>query len=494
MTTEKKTYTLLQLASSIQRAIQNVYNSTYWVKAEMHKLNRTSKGHCYPELVHKENGEIVAEMRGTIWKTNFDVIRHDFESTVKEPLRDGLTLLLQVKVNFHPVYGMGLEILAIDPNYTLGELHKEREETLKLLIKNNLLNRNQQLKLAVLPKNIAVISVESSKGLSDFLSVLNGNPYGFGFNTHLFPAVLNGDAAIETIKKQLQKIKQYVSFFDAVVIVRGGGGEIGMTCYNNYSLCEEIASFPLPVLTGIGHSTNLTVAEMIAYRSAITPTQLADFLIESFLNFSQNLKVLQQQFAQDSSYLLRTSKKELLNESRIFRNSSIAAIIAQNKRVSQANSDLQRVSRNKLKTSRERLLLSAQNNNNGIKIFHKLELSQLKSWEKQLSSNVKKRLFEAGEIVQNYKTVLLNKTAAVSDNAKRQLNQMEITVKLVDPVNVLKKGYTISLFNGKSFSKDNFPDMGDVFETISAEGTVKSKVVEGKKQKKDVESPEESQQ
>jgi len=480
MNSEKKTFTLLQLAASIQRAIQNVYSNAYWVKAEMHKLNRTSKGHCYPELVQKENGEIVAEMRGTIWKTTFEVVRRQFEETVKEPLRDGLTLLFQVKVNFHPVYGMGLEILDIDPNYTLGELQKEREETLMKLKNKGLLNKNQQLFLPLLPKNIAIISVESSKGLSDFLSVLKANAFGYGFNTRLFPAILNGDGAVESIIFQLEQIKKYTAFFDAVVIVRGGGGEIGMTCYNNYELCEAITTFPLPVLTGIGHSTNLTVAEMIAFRSAITPTQLADFFVENFHVFAQKLKETQRTIVQEANYLMISTKKAMINESRIFRNSSIAAIIAQHKRVTQSNNDLLRSSRNKLKTSKEKLLLSAQKSSSGIKVFHKLELSQLKSWEKRLNSNVKKRFFEAGEIVQNYKTVLLNKTSAVGDNAKRQLNQMETTVKLVDPVNVLKKGYTISLFNGKSFSKDNFPGMGDVFETISAEGMVKSKVVEGR--------------
>ncbi|MBN9292499.1 MAG: exodeoxyribonuclease VII large subunit [Flavobacteriia bacterium] len=487
MNSEKKTFTLLQLAASIQRAIQNVYSNSYWVKAEMHKLNRTSKGHCYPELVQKENGEIVAEMRGTIWKTTFEAVRKRFEEIVKEPLRDGLTLLFQVKVTFHPVYGMGLEVLDIDPNYTLGALQKEREETLINLKNKGLLNKNQQLSLPLLPKNIAIISIESSKGLSDFLSVLKANTFGYGFNTRLFPAILNGDGAVESIIFQLGQIKKYAAFFDAVVIVRGGGGEIGMTCYNNYELCEAITTFPLPVLTGIGHSTNLTVAEMIAFRSAITPTQLADFFVENFHAFAQRLKETQRTIIQEADYLLADTRKAMINESRIFRNSSIAAIIAQHKRVEQTNSDLLRASKNELKTNRERLLLSAQKSNSGIKVFHKLEISQLKSWERLLNSNVKKRLFEAGEIVQNYKTVLLNKTAILSDHAKRQLNQMETTVKLVDPVNVLRKGYTLSLFNGKSFSKDNFPGMGDVFETISTEGTLKSKVVEREQKAKNEE-------
>jgi exodeoxyribonuclease VII large subunit len=259
MSEEKKIFTLKQVAFSIQKAIQERYSQTYWVQAEMHKLNYTPKGHCYPELVHKEAGKIVAEIRATIWKTQYDRISENFFKTVKEPIKDGLTLLFLVKISYHPVYGMGLEVLDIDPTFTLGELHKEREETLLKLTKEGVINANQLLPFPLLPKRIAVISVASSKGLSDFYSVIHSNPWNYEFFFHLFSAQLNGDGAISSIQYQLKRIQKFKHLFDCVVIIRGGGGEIGLSCYNNYDLAKAIATFPLPVLTGIGHSTGLII-------------------------------------------------------------------------------------------------------------------------------------------------------------------------------------------------------------------------------------------
>lgn len=474
MSTEKRTFTLLELTSSIQRAIKNVYNNAYWVKAEMHKLNQTVKGHCYPELVHKENGDIVAEMRGTIWKNNFTSIRLRFEETVKEPLRDGLTLLFQVKVNFHPIYGMGLEIIDIDPYYTLGELHKEREATLKKLKEKGLLTKNQQLKLPVLPKNIAIISVESSKGLSDFLMVLKGSSYGF--NTHLFPATLSGDGAIETILKQLEKIKRYPSFFDAVVIVRGGGGEVGMACYNNYQLCEAITNFPLPVLTGIGHSTNLTVAEMIAYRSAITPTELAVFFITTFQQFETSVKEMKRVIIDEAYYLLSATKKVLVNESRIFRNASTSCIISNKQSWRQFRTDLARSANSVQKDNWLRLRNQTQTFRSNISTHVKITMNTLHGEHQKLTAMSAKFLFEKNNYLQDYRVLLLNNISKTTEDASRKLTQIETTIKLVHPDNALRKGYTITLFNGKVLSEDNYPKEGDEIQTTSIVGTLKSKV------------------
>ena len=286
MSDNQKIFTLKQVVSSIRKTIEERYHQLYWVKVEMHKLNRFASGHCFPELLQKENGRIVAQISGTIWSHNYERINKRFIVVVKEPLKEDTTLLMQVKVSFHETYGMSLQIMDIDPNYALGELQRERQETLKKLQKEGLINANQNIDIPLLPKRVAVISGDSSKGLSDFMNVIESNPWGYQFFTMLFPAYLQGDNASSSIIKQLNAIKRVQSHFDIVVIVRGGGGEVGLSCYNEYNLCKAIASFPLPILTGIGHSTNLTVAEMISFRNAITPTELGDFLIQAFHNFS----------------------------------------------------------------------------------------------------------------------------------------------------------------------------------------------------------------
>ena len=307
MSDSRQIFSLKQVASSIRKTLEERYQQTYWVKAEMHKLNLYPSGHCFPELLQKENGKIVAQMNASIWKQNYQRINKNFVNVVKEPLREDSTLLLLVKIVFHETFGLSLQIIDIDPNYALGELQRERQETLLRLQKENLLNLNQKLDFPLLPKRVALISADTSKGLSDFRKVIETNQWGYHFTTFLFQAYLQGDVAVQSIQEQLKRIEKVKDYFDVVVIVRGGGGEVGLSCYNNFELCKAVASFPLPVLTGIGHSTNLTVAEMIAYRNAITPTELGDFLIQTFHEFAVPVK--------DASKVIRTYAKNKLENS-----------------------------------------------------------------------------------------------------------------------------------------------------------------------------------
>ena len=186
MSEDRQFFSLQQVVQSIKKTIDERYQRTYWVKAEMHKLNRYPSGHAFPELVEKVEGKIVAQINGSIWKTNLDRINQQFVSVVKEPLKEGTILLLHVKIVFSELYGLSLQILDIDPQFSLGALQREREETLKRLHKENILNLNQQLPFPILPKRIAIISAESSKGLSDFMQVLNENKWGYQFFTFFF--------------------------------------------------------------------------------------------------------------------------------------------------------------------------------------------------------------------------------------------------------------------------------------------------------------------
>lgn len=474
METTKRTFTLLELASSIQRAIQQSYVKAYWVKAEMHKLNLSASGHCFPELVQKQDGKIVAQMRGTIWKTQFTSIRRNFESVVKEPLKDGMTLLFSVQVKFDPIYGLSLLIVDIDPNYTLGELHRQREETLKLLKANQLLNKNQSLSLAFLPKNIAVISVDSSKGYRDFMTILKENEFGYGFNTHLFPAVLDGDRAAETIIQQLQRIKKYTSFFDAVVIVRGGGGEIGMTCYNEYDLCAEIANFPIPVLTGIGHSTNLTVAEMIAYKSAITPTKLGDFLIQTFRRFEISINDAKDWIVNGVRELLFSSNQQLLTEFRFFRNATTALLLSEKVQLTTTKKNLNKEIQRTVSDGKFQLKTISNQVKSGLIILQKMENIRIENLQKAFKSHSKRWLFTQHELLANLHVNLQNQVPEALIKQRKELERLTDTVRLLSPENLLKKGYSIALLNGKVVSESNRPQKGDTLETITSIGKLES--------------------
>src|SRR5690606_28392518 len=309
---QRKIFSLSQVATSIQKTLAARYQSAYWVKVEINKLNHYShSGHCYPDLVEKREGKVIAEMRSTLWKGDFYSINQRFLNTLQEPLKDGITVLMLVNIAFDPVYGISLRILDIDPSFSLGELAKEKQASIARLQKEKIFNANKALAFPVLPKRLAIISVETSKGYADFTKIIDNNPYAYKFEYRLFPALLQGDKAVQSIVDQLETVAGLLDHFDAVAIIRGGGGEIGLSCYNHYKLAKAIATFPLPVFTGIGHSTNETVSEMVAFKNAITPSELADLLIQRFHEFAVPVMEVEEYLKTGVIDLLNKKKNEI---------------------------------------------------------------------------------------------------------------------------------------------------------------------------------------
>ena len=430
--TEKQVFSLKQVVQSIQKTIEERYSTNYWVKAEMHKMNRYPSGHAFPELVQKEEGKIVAQITGTIWKQQLERINEAFINVVKEPLQDGKTLLLLVKINYHPTFGLTLQILDIDPSYSLGELQREREETLKKLASLQLINRNQSKEFPLLPKRVAIISGDSSKGLSDFYQVLQENPYQYFFETTLFEAYVQGDLAVNSIVNALERIKENIHLFDVVVIVRGGGAEVGMTCYNHFELCKSIASFPIPVLTGIGHSTNLTVAEMVAYRNAITPTKLAEFLVMTFREFDLEIEKLMKQLSLESERLLATRHLKL---------------------IAQANG-LTQVVQKRVRNAKERFL----------------------SLQFQVQHQSRSQLVKHQQSIENQETRLKPQVQFFLEKEAQKLLQLEEKVHFLDPIHVLKRGYSITRIKGKAIDENVLIPVDAELETQTVQGTILSKI------------------
>lgn len=429
---EKQVFSLKQVVQSIQKTIEDRYSTNYWVKAEMHKMNRYPSGHAFPELVQKEDGKIVAQITGTIWKQQLERINEAFIRVVKEPLQDGKTLLLLVKINYHPTFGLTLQIVDIDPSYSLGELQREREETLKKLDALKLINRNQSREFPLLPKRIAIVSGDSSKGLSDFYQVLQENPYHYYFETTLFEAYVQGDLAVNSICSALKKIEESITDFDVVVIVRGGGAEVGMTCYNHFELCKAIAAFPIPVLTGIGHSTNLTVAELVAYRNAITPTKLAEFLVLTFREFDLEIEQLTKQLALESERLLVMKNQKL---------------------VAQANGLTQVVQR-RVRTAKERFL----------------------SLQFQVQHQSRSQLTKHQQSIENQETRLKPQVLFFLDKEVQKVQQLEEKVQFLDPIHVLKRGYSITRINGKAIDEHALIEIDTEIETQTIQGIISAKV------------------
>jgi exodeoxyribonuclease VII large subunit len=473
---EKEIFTLKQVANSIQKTLQERYNRTYWVKAEMHKLNYTMKGHCYPELVYKENDIIVAEMRGQIWKANFERIMDTFSKVVKEPIQDGMLLLFEVKIVYHPVYGLSLDIVDIDPSFTLGELHKEREETIKRLEKEGLFYKNHQLSFPILPKRIAVISVESSKGLSDFYSVTKSNSWGYSFFFMLFQAQLNGDGAVSSIIAQLKRIEKVKTHFDVVVIVRGGGGEIGLSCYNNYELSKAIATFPLPVLTGIGHSTNVTVAELVAHKSAITPTELGEFLIQCFHNFSVPVNDALKIIKNKVQSVFKFSKEMFQNELKMFRQVSITRFLNDNNDLKSISQLVTNESKRKMNAQKQEVYRYSELMKLQVENFNQKEKIQLTLFQKQLNFwNTNQKPFLVSKLEQLQQNLGFQSKNFLAKE-EQLTKEKEQVVNLLNPQNVLKRGYAIPLYNGKIIDENMLPEINDEIELITYSHTLKTKL------------------
>jgi exodeoxyribonuclease VII large subunit len=451
---EKQVFTLQQVVRSIKKTLEDRYTQNYWVKAEMHKLNKYPSGHAFPELVQKDENKIVAQITGTIWKQQLERINTKFIEVVKEPLREGTTLLLLVKINYSETFGLGLQILDIDPSFSLGELQKQREETLRKLAKEGLLNLNQKLHFPLLPKRVAIISADSSKGLSDFLQVLQENEKSYFIFTHLFNAYLQGDVAVQSIISALKKIKRVKDHFDIVIIVRGGGAEVGMTCYNNYELCKAIAEFPLPVLTGIGHSTNLNVAEMVSFRNEITPTKLAEFLLQTFREFEQETKRLNREMIAHSLQLIDKTKQDFNGQVRVFKHASLRFTDSLKNELKQQIIELKNTTRYFLKNENDAVL--------SLKNDYRIVTKEIITAERNTLSLISKPI--KGSLLHFF------------ERKESDLEQLEKTVNILNPSNVLQRGYSLTLLNGKLLSAKNKPKKGDLIESKTNSLTLFSRV------------------
>jgi len=447
----KEVFTLKQVAQSIRKTLESRYERTYWVKAEIYKMNLFPSGHAFPELVQRTNDKIVANLSGVIWKTNYGRIAKQFEATVKEPFSEGKEVLMLVKITFSEVYGLSLHITDIDPSYSLGALHKLKLETIDTLNKLGILQKNQSLRLP-LPKRIAVISAESSKGLSDFMQVLSGST--FGISTFLFNATVQGDQAVASILKAFDKIERVRQHFDAVVIVRGGGAEVGMSCYDDFNLCKRIAEFPLPVLCGIGHSTNLTVAEMVAYSHAITPSVLASDLLQEF-----ELKLLELHTIHANLYLAQS--KLITNTKNTF-NQTVSNINGVTKwRFERIN--------NQLSTIEQRSIQEAKH----ILSFHKQYISTSPIAIQTLVKKSHQIEHHRRTMLQQQLNFTLNRMV---DKNGTMIESLEKQVQLMSPSAVLARGFAIARSNGKALLSKTELRPGTMIQIELSDGTAEAEV------------------
>jgi exodeoxyribonuclease VII large subunit len=442
-TNNRRVYALSEITGSITRMFEKFYENPYWIKAEISALNLYPvSGHCFPLMVEKSGGKVKAQLKATIWKDDLFNIARKFEQVTGETLREGLNIMFLAYVRFSSTYGLSLQIIDIEPLYTLGEMARDKMNTILALKKDGVFDMNRSLPVPLLLKNLAIISVESSKGYNDLMVTLQNNKQGYRVISRLFPAVMQGKGAVETITARLLEIRQKAHLFDAVVIVRGGGDDVGLSCYDQYTLAREVAVFPLPVITGIGHSTNETVTEMVACLNKITPTDVAHYILGGFAEQDNVLRALQQSFTYALADLLESRKDEL--------SEYIDNIV-------ELTNELINEQRMYIKAMLDRFVSNAGT----LLLNTRLAFGR---FEMSATHYPARMIGKEQATLQSHVRMLYYYTQHFVNSHQQKLSEKEHRLRLLDPKNVLQRGYAMVRIGGKVISDSTKLLKGDKME------------------------------
>lgn len=423
------------MQARLKMGIESMFPDRVWVKAEISSISRRQNGHCYLELCQNESGTVAAKARAVIWASRWNYIDQYFRSVTGSSLDSGMEILARVQLGYHVVYGLTLTIDEVDPEFTLGANERQRQLTIERLTKEGLLNLQKQLRLPLLPYSLAVISAGNAAGYGDFCRHLLDNEYGFVFDVHLFEALMQGEGAPSSVMSAFSEILSANRHFDAILIMRGGGSELDLACFDDYDLAVTIARCPVPVFTAIGHEKDHHVADMVASAYVKTPTALADLFLDCYIAEDQRL----------GSY-----------ESRLH--------MAFANRLARMSSKLDLLSVGIFRKAGERITASS----------HLLD---------RLSDRVQhaagKQVDRASQHLDRIESkVRLGATSALSE-AYSFLMKVETRIETTDPRNILRKGFVLALDrDGVKIGSASGSKVGDRVQMMFADGTLKCGVVE----------------
>lgn len=450
---------LFELNGIVKNALKGCFPDRYWVRAELSDVKENySSGHCYIEFVEKENrkGNIIAKARGNIWAMTWKLLKPYFEEQTRQKFTAGIKVLVEVTVEFHELYGYSLTVTDIDPSYTMGDMARHRAEILKQLEEEGVKDMNKELELSDVPNRIAVISSATAAGFGDFMNQLGHNMRGYRFETHLFPAVMQGSQTEESIIAALDKIYRYQHLFDAVVLIRGGGATSDLNSFDSYLLALNCAQFPLPIITGIGHERDETVLDSIAHTRVKTPTAAAEFLIGKMDEAYERVLLFQDAIDRSVRELVENEKQRLNTLTDAIPYLVRERMVEENARTAMVQSRI--VSLINLRLSEERNALQRLS----ARIPH-LARNMVHAEETRL------------EIL---KERILTAVPVRIAQAKQKLENLEQVVELVSPDNILRKGYSLTLVNGKVIRSSRELKRGDRMTTLLQDGNAESIVTD----------------
>lgn len=425
--------TLYELNSMVRDVVELGMPGSYWVEAELSEVRERS-GHCYMELVQKDltGNSTVARASARCWRSTWASVRPGFEQVTGEHFRAGLKVLLQVHAQFHENFGFSWIVTDIDPAYTLGDMARRRQEIIRILKEEGVFDLNKELCLSLFASRIAVVSSESAAGYGDFCNQLDTNAYGFAFSVRLFPAVMQGERTEGSIISALDAINSEADDFDCVVIIRGGGAVSDLSAFDSLALAENVANFPLPVITGIGHERDESVLDMVANKRVKTPTAAAALLIENLKHTYDRIVQAQERISVSVS---RRMDYERVRLERVSGRIPVLFSLVKTRQQARIDSFFARVG-----AAAGRIVAE-----------ERLRLDRLSV---ALAPAVRQRLS-----AENHRLELLGQR-----------------ISAVDPAILLRRGYSITLHNGRAVYSPGLLSDGDVIETRLAEGNVRSVV------------------
>ncbi len=428
---ERHALTLFELNSMVRDVIETTIDRAYWVEAELSEA-REVRGHCYMELIQKDifSATPVARASAKCWRTTWLRLRPKFESATGQQLHPGMKVMLLVTASFHEAYGFSWIVQDIDPTYTLGDMARKRLEIIKQLKDEGVFDLQKELKIPMFAQRVAVISSENAAGYGDFCNQLLNNDYGFFFKTELFPAIMQGEQVEATVINALNDIYGQQADFDVVVIIRGGGATADMSGFDTLALAENVANFPLPIITGIGHDRDESVLDMVSNTRVKTPTAAAAFLVD---NLAQVWSVISD------------------CQNRIINN------VVHRMDMEQAR--LRRLS------ERIPTLFS---------LVKEKQSARLDRMQTLIATSVKEHVAKARHHLDILHNNIVPLTDRIMMNEKSRLAQLKLRADALDPQRLLERGYSITLFNGKAVKDASKLRGGDEIETVLNKGRIKS--------------------
>jgi len=452
---EKLSLTELQLV--IKDSLYLALPDMYWVIAEISEFKENYNGHCYLELIekHPDDINIRARVRAVIWNSRYRFLKTFFENSAGESLREGLKILIRVKVEYHEIYGLSLVINDIDPAFTIGDMAIRRQQIIRRLEEEGVITMNRELEIPLVPQRIAVISSGTAAGYTDFIKHLKSNSNGYVFYTALFETPMQGKETEAGVTLSLEKISSHLDKFDITVIIRGGGSQTDLSWFDSYAIAYYITQFPIPVITGIGHDKDLSVTDIVANMSLKTPTAVADFLIERMNEAASHISELSAGITDYAKIMLEETKKKI--ETAMLRLAPVTRFMISGFRelLTSVVIDMSRTGKDFL--ARANAIPDNQK--------HRLSSGSGSLIVKKETALKHKRAFLA-TISRNNMAVILNR-----------LTGFENSLKILDPENVLKRGFTITSINGEIIKKGKALRKDDVIDTRFSDGTISSKVV-----------------